>query len=159
MNIFYLSRDPAKASKYHCDKHVVKMILESAQMLSTAHRILDGDSCDKSLYKATHKNHPSTVWVRSNSYNYQWLYSLLCNLCSEYTFRYKKTHATQRLLKPLKSCPNNIPKNKTWVEPPQCMPDEYKCTDTVEGYRKYYIGEKMRFAKWAYSDTPEWVNR
>ena len=72
MNIFYLDSDPYVAAKMHCDKHVVKMILESAQMLSTAHRVLDGDEYadERGLYKMAHKNHPSTIWVRTSTDNY-----------------------------------------------------------------------------------------
>ena len=82
MNIFYLNKDPEIAAQMHCDKHVVKMILESAQMLSTAHRILDGDDIanSKGLYKMTHKNHPCNIWVRKNNENYEWLWSLYDNL-------------------------------------------------------------------------------
>ena len=68
MNIFYLDRNPVVAAQMMCDKHVVKMILESAQILSTAHRVLDGDehADNVGMYKMTHKNHPSTIWVRAN---------------------------------------------------------------------------------------------
>ena len=76
MNIFYLDRNPVIAAQMMCDKHVVKMILESAQMLSTAHRVLDGDdrANETGLYKMAHKNHPSTIWVRASSENYRWLW-------------------------------------------------------------------------------------
>ena len=89
MNIFYLARDPEIAAQMMCDKHVVKMILESAQMLSTAHRVLDGDEYANShgLYKMAHKNHPSTIWVRSSVKNYMWLYDHMIALMNEYTHR------------------------------------------------------------------------
>ena len=79
MNIFYLDHDPRIAAKYHCDKHVVKMILESAQMLATAHRVVDKND-DDILYREAYKNHPSTKWVRSNLYHYTWLWSLFNSL-------------------------------------------------------------------------------
>jgi hypothetical protein len=93
MNIFYLDRDPVIAAQMMCDKHVVKMILESAQMLSTAHRVLDGDEYANKmgLYKLAHKNHPSTIWVRTSSENYRWLFNHYDALMQEYTYRYDKT--------------------------------------------------------------------
>ena len=90
MNIFYLDKDPFKAAKVQYNKHVVKMILESAQMLCAAHHIL-GDSAD-GPYKLAHKNHPSTIWVRENSLHYAWLYKHMIALGLQYTYRYGKTH-------------------------------------------------------------------
>ena len=94
MNIFYLDKDPVIAAQMHCDKHVVKMILESAQLMSTAHRFLDGDRyADKNgLYKLTHKNHPTAIWVRKSKENYMWTWNLLDALLQEYTKRYNKHH-------------------------------------------------------------------
>ena len=102
MNIFYLDRDPQIAAQMMCDKHVVKMILESAQMLSTAHRVLDGDEyADKNgLYKKAHVNHPSSEWVRCSYQQYKWLYDHMVALMEEYTYRYGKHHATERLKVP-----------------------------------------------------------
>jgi hypothetical protein len=159
VNIFYLSDVPRLAAKDHCDKHIVKMILEYAQLLSTAHRILDGDDwADKhSLYKATHKNHPSAVWARQNVLTYCWLWELLCCCCEEYTKRYDKIHATERkgLMDTLGEVPNNITMG-SFTRPPQCMPDEYKNEDTIKAYQDYYIGEKIAFAKWKHGKTPDW---
>ena len=89
MNIFYLDKDPVVAAQMMCDKHVVKMILESAQMLSTAHRVLDGDTYANKvgLYKMAHKNHPSTIWARSSIENYDWLSGHMQALMKEYTYR------------------------------------------------------------------------
>ena len=114
MNIFYLDTNPKKSARMQCDKHCVKMILESAQMLSTAHRVLDGDEyADKmGLYKLAHKNHPSTVWVRSSSDNYRWLWKHYDALMQEYTLRYGKTHATSRLRNALLKLPANIPNDE-----------------------------------------------
>jgi hypothetical protein len=104
MNIFYLDRDPKIAAQMHCDKHCIKMILESAQMLSTAHRVIDGDDYanERGLYKMAHKNHPSTIWVRSSDEHYNWMYSLMLSQMEEYTYRYDKHHATERLIEPLR---------------------------------------------------------
>ena len=155
MNIFYLSKDPTRAAIYHNDKHVVKMILESAQLLSTAHRILDNvqDSC---LYKTTHKNHPSAIWTRANINNYQWLYELFCSLCDEYTHRYNKKHLTDvKLRNILKQAPMNISKD-AFIQPPQAMPDHYRGNDSVAAYRKYYQTDKKHLANWTKRSVPDW---
>jgi predicted O-linked N-acetylglucosamine transferase (SPINDLY family) len=159
MNIFYLDRDPVICAQYHCNKHVVKMILETAQVLSAAHRLVDGiGDEDEVLYKLTHKNHPSTVWARENESNYNWLYRLFLELCVEYTYRYDKTHATYtRLNHILKIAPNNISKNKMFFAPPQCMPDEYKSMDTVKSYRAYYVGDKARMLQYKDRPIPSWI--
>ena len=168
MNIFYLSNCPQEAAEAHNDKHCVKMILESAQMLSTAHRELDGDVPDI-LYKSTHKNHPSTIWVRSSKQHYDWLFRLFRMLSEEYTKRYSKktliknfggefkVHKSwDKLGKILEIAPKNIEDNG-WNDPPQCMPDHCKDEDTVTAYRNYYIKEKSSFAKWNYSGKPQWM--
>ena len=159
MNIFYLDRDPVIAAQMMCDKHVVKMILESAQMLSTAHRVLDGDDYAdrKGLYKLAHKNHASTIWVRSSLENYIWLNDHMRALMKEYTYRYGKHHATERLLVPLSGCPVSIPM-VGFTDPPQCMPESCKGEDTVDAYQKYYIEEKSNFATWKCRVVPEWFN-
>jgi len=159
MNIFYLDRDPVIAAQMMCDKHVVKMILESAQMLSTAHRVLDGDEyADRmGLYKMAHKNHPSTIWVRSGLEQYFWLYDHMIALMKEYTYRYGKHHATERLISGLSLVPLNIP-NMTYDDPPMCMPEACKGEDTVDAYQKYYIEEKSNFATWKSRAMPEWFN-
>ena len=159
MNIFYLDSDPKICAQYHCDKHVVKMILETAQMLSTAHHVLDGDDAIDGIYRSTHKNHPSSVWVRSCEGNYNWTWLLFMHLLNEYTARYDKTHATQRLLDTLKATPKNISTVVQFSQPPQCMPEQYKVKDaSMQAYRNYYMGEKATFALWRNSDTPSWWN-
>lgn len=175
MNIFYLNRDPKLCAQEHCDKHVVKMIIEYAQLMSTAHRMLDGKEwSDKTangrkikrwkldgdleqvLYKASHINHPDNVWVRKSNNNYNWLYYLFCSLCDEYTYRYGKVHATDsKLREVLKTPPKNI-EVAYKTELPQCMPDACKAEDTVSAYRNYYINEKANFAKWTKRKTPRW---
>ena len=159
MNIFYLDKNPSIAAEMACDKHVVKMILESAQLLSTAHRVIDGDEyADKvGLYKMAHKNHPSTIWTRTSTENYMWLNRYFGALCREYTYRYGKHHASERLIGLLA----HVPKGLTYsgfTDPPQCMPDYCKGEDTVLAYQNYYILEKSRFAKWKKRPVPEWFN-
>ena len=159
MNIFYLHPSPYTSARMQCDKHVVKMILETAQLLSTAHREIDGDDYADSngLYKRTHKNHPSAVWVRQSHYHYLWTFEHFRGLLDEYTKRYGKTHASARLLVALSRQPRNISVTP-FVAPPQCMPDAYKQSDTVRAYRAYYLADKAYMAKWAYSTTPAWFS-
>ena len=143
MNIFFLSEDPIEAARMQCDRHVVKMILESAQLLSTAHRENDGDEWadEVGLYKRTHKNHPSAVWARQSSEHYAWLYHHFEALCDEYRYRYGKEHLTWRKLSDvLGNQPRNI--GEGWVDPPQCMPDKYKHDSCVQAYRNYYALDK-----------------
>ena len=137
MNIFYLSRDPVEAAKLQCDRHVVKMILETAQLLSTAHVELDGEQV---AYKATHKNHPSAVWVRSSANAYIWAWRHLAALGREYERRYQKVHRTIREhLEALCGLPRALESDVTpFEDPPLCMPDECKRDDAVLGYQVYY---------------------
>jgi hypothetical protein len=178
VNIFYLDHDVRKCAEMHNDKHVVKMILEYAQLLSTAHRVLDGveliglsdsgrkkkfwtlgDSRDYTLYKATHINHPSAVWVRKSAQNYMWLAEMLEVLCGEYTYRYGKVHKVERdgLMQLLK---NEFPKNlpiAPFTEPTPAMPDDVKVSgDSIKSYRNYYINNKAHLANWKKRTTPEW---
>lgn len=145
MNIFYLDKDPVKAAQMQYNKHVVKMILESAQMLCTAHHLLDGPDADVP-YKIAHKNHPSTVWARQSSQNYAWLYYHMVALGDEYTKRYGKTHLT------IKKCKDKLAKLPGGIfytgfeQPPQCMPEEYKDNCSIKAYWNYYIGDKHRVA-------------
>ena len=144
MNIFYLHKDPVEAAKLQYNKHVVKMILESAQMLCTAHHEIMGDDANVP-YKRAHVNHPSTIWVRENAYNYMWLYKHMVALGDEYTKRYGKEHLTiTKCFDPLFRLPPGIPipKPLTHTQPPQAMPDEYKDPCSIKAYWNYYIGEK-----------------
>ena len=141
MNIFYLSHDPVQAAQVQYNKHVVKMILETAQLLCTAHHILGSNI--KIPYKATHKNHPSAIWVRSSAEAYMWAYEHMLALGAEYTKRYGKEHLTiAKCRDVLYTLPNNI-SNDPFAQPPQCMPDEYKVEgDSVAAYWNYYENEK-----------------
>lgn len=178
MNIFYLDHDVVKCAQYHNDKHVVKMIIEYAQLLSTAHRVLDGvesvglsktgrkqkrhvlsDGRESLLYHATHLNHPSAVWARDSTDNYLWLYNLFCAVCDEYTYRYGRTHLTdQKLRHVLSHVPKNIAK-KPFTGPTPAMPDEVKINDnSLASYRNYYINNKTHLASWKKRSTPEWYS-
>lgn len=176
MNIFFLDKDPQLAAEYHHDKHVVKMILETAQLLSTAHRVLDGvqyidqstgrkikrwkmndEFMEDRLYKATHINHPSNIWARESSENYEWLYQLFVCLCYEYTHRYGKVHATcKKLAVVLGQVPRNI-KNGPMTKMPQAMPEDYRTSDSVQAYRNYYIGAKKNQSKYTNRKAPDWL--
>ena len=144
MNIFYLDEDPEVAAIVQYNKHVVKMILESAQMLCTAHHeLLDEPDVP---YKPAHVNHPSTIWCRQNTRHYFWLYEHMLALGHEYTNRYGKEHLSIiKCIKPLEQHPENIP-HEPFEQPPQCMPDEYKDECSVKAYWNYYIGEKHTVA-------------
>ena len=139
MNIFYLDEDPEVAAIVQYNKHVVKMILESAQMLCTAHRYYGNDDVP---YKTAHLNHPSTIWVRQNTKHYFWLYKHMLALGEEYTHRYGKVHMSiTKCKEPLRLAPINMPTYK-FEQPPQCMPDEFKSDCAIHAYWAYYIGEK-----------------
>ena len=176
MNIFYLNSNPKTCAEMHCDKHVVKMIIEYAQLMSTAHRILDGEEyIDKTangrsikrwrmqdekyengLMKASHINHPSNVWVRASKQNYTWLLKMWLHLLAEYTHRYGKQHACEKYIDFLYVAPKNI-RDVPFTEPTPAMPDECKIVgDSVASYHKYYIDKKVSFAKWTKRERPQW---
>lgn len=153
MNVFFLSHDPLECARYHCDKHVVKMILEYAQLLSTAHHV--HGTAVEGMYKKTHVNHPSAVWVRESREAYDYVSDLLRYLLLEYTVRYGKVHKTSEVYRLTKKPPDSLTSSRE-LNPPLCMPDEYKSADPVESYRAYYIGDKSRFAKWKDGGIPPW---
>lgn len=183
MNIFALSLDVKECVQMHNNRHCTKMILEYNQLLSTAHRVLDGkevvgkpktgrkqtkwvlnDERDSILYSSTHVNHPSAIWVRQSDSNYRWLHNLLVELCKEYTFRYGRIHKCESigLVDALKTIPNNIPQGK-FTEPTPAMPEEVKIlNDSVASYRNYYNKYKQHLADWSGKingrDAPEWFN-
>lgn len=154
MNIFFLDLDIEKCVQAHCDKHVVKMILEYAQLLSSVHRVTNPEY-EGTHYKLTHKNHPDAVWARASIRNYEYLFSLAILLGEEYTYRYGKVHKSIGIIEamPYPSGLDNIP----FTEPPKCVHDDFKgIEDTVEAYRQYYIRDKGHFCVWTGRPTPEW---
>jgi hypothetical protein len=182
MNIFILSESAEESARYHCDKHVVKMIVESAQMLSTVHRMLDGSETkspsksgkrmvkswthpklDGVLYKAVHINHPCTVWSRESYHNYVWHYKLFYHLCREYEYRYNKVHSTwDKLGKILESLPANIPTTNSMTPFRLAMGSNPECINIhnpIESYRKFYKTKQARFKMdWTNRSIPEWFN-
>lgn len=166
MNIFWLSLNLKKCARLHCDVHVIKMILEYAQILSAAHHVLDGKDAIKGLYKLTHTNHPCTKWARENKINYTTLYDLFVELCHEYTYRYSKEHKTYtKLHNLLKNVPKNIPNTDDFIEYfPVAIAnneiiiyDEDGDVDIVKTYRNYYKVEKKDFATWRNREIPHWM--
>jgi hypothetical protein len=154
------------------------MITETCQILSTAHRVLDGleyidsssgrkikrwnledETLNALLYKATHINHPSTMWARQSLANYTWLTSLLSELSKEYTFRYGKIHKCERigLIKMFKFLiPSNI-KNDSFTQPVLAMPEKYRSNDAVKSYQRYYIGDKKHLFFWKNREIPKFI--
>lgn len=181
MNFFNLDKDPHTCATYHLDKHVVKMSIEYPQMLSSAHRILDGiqyqgksktgrnvkrwrhpdDDMENILYKVCHVHHPTSVWVRESKANYDHMYDTWLALLREYTYRYGKIHLSgSKLADPLRHAPSNIPKTK-YCDPPPAMkayPDCIVEGDSVASYRNYYREAKSGFAKWTKRPIPDWWN-
>jgi hypothetical protein len=188
MNIFVLSENVNEIAMYQIDKHCIKMPLESALMLSTAHRVIDGkettvlsksgrkikkyilnDEREDMLYGSSHINHPSTVWTRTNKQNYLWHFDLFLAMLKEYTYRYGKIHACEKLIPFLQNSPKNIPDGEFFLPTP-AMPTPLKIVaenpvpgrkyDVIKSYHNYYNKEKSRFATWHGKinsrPTPEW---
>lgn len=154
MNIFYLHPIPRIAATLHCDKHVVKMILETAQILAAVHHIHGNGSAV--TYKPTHINHPCVKWAAASPANYRWLQRLGYELGNEYRFRYGRDHKCEQYIKgELASPPSALADQPfIWTEPPKCMPDEYKRESVVDSYREYYKQAKRAIATWKIRQTP-----
>ena len=154
MNIFVLSEDPGIAAIQHCDKHVVKMILESVQMLCTA---LNKKGFT-TPYKSTHVKHPCVLWVESSHDNFLWLKNLTLALNDEYQFRFEK-NSNHKSVFVLDEISNYSYESLGLTEFPQAMPEKYKIMgNAVKAYRQFYLGEKMGFARWTKRNIPDWVN-
>ena len=158
MNIFFLHMNARICAQMHLDKHVIKMILETTQLLCSAvHMTNSYEPC----YKLTHKNHPSAIWTRESLDNYLWLCDLGLELCQEYTYRYGKIHKCESHLISLKARPADLPQIG-FTTPRLAMPDSYKQYDTVTAYRYYYLYDKTDILSWkgkvAGREPPEWVH-
>jgi len=172
MNLFFLSTSIKKAARYHVNRHVVKMILETTQLLSTAVRVLEPTRTDEWLYRATHRNHPWARWVRRHANNYTFACRFGLALCREYTHRYDREHACQRrieqaLVAPPTRFDSSDDEKHLLVEYgdyrltsiPLCMPDEYRRPeDAVASYRAYYAGAKQQLHAWRRRERPEWLD-
>lgn len=172
MNIFYLDSDPKICAENHCDKHIVKMIVEYSQLLSTAHRVLDGEGSklllegetledgkisliERKCYLPTHKNHPSAIWARECTSNYKWLLELLKWCHFQYSKRYCRVHKSMEIFPYLEKYPTNL-KIGHLSKIPLAMPDEFKVEDEIQSYKNYYVGAKAKMAKWSFTETPNW---
>ena len=181
MNIFVLDKDPHIAAQMHCDKHVPKMIVESAQMLSTAHRLLDGEEYmapsksgkrmvkhyrlseyDDVIYKAVHAKHPCTVWTMQSYDNYMWHYDLFKYLSWEFEYRFDKLHASwEKLRDVLANLPRNIRVGSLtpFAKAMKAYPDLMEIADPVKAYQELYKADKIKFAKWEKGrPAPNWWN-
>jgi hypothetical protein len=166
MNIFFLHLDQGECAKLYVNSHVVKMILETCQLLCSAHHVFPKNDY-KPPYKLTHKNHPSAIWTRESLANYKWLSSLLEALCKEYTYRYEKIHKCQSYLEELMNNLPDIP-DKGFTPPRQAMPDQYKTeikgnleediNNVIESYKQYIFFEKFHIFQWKKRDVPEFIN-
>tara|TARA_R110000824_G_scaffold125758_1_gene285058 strand:+ start:1643 stop:2203 length:561 start_codon:yes stop_codon:yes gene_type:complete len=176
MNIFVLHKHPRIAARMQCDQHVSKMTVETAQMLSTVHRVLSGtegvritesgrkvkywrlpDEREHTLYKANHVNHPCSEWARESLGNFLWLHTHGLSLAREYTRRYKKVHKSQAVIEACLDALDALPLTDAERTPHAlCMPDKYKCDNVTKAYRAFYIGEKAGFAKWNKTSPPYW---
>lgn len=149
MNIFWLDTDLVKNAEAMCDKHIVKMITEYAQMLSTINR-LNGLN---EGYKIAHQNHPCTLWVNESLYNWRLLRLMSYHLHREYYYRYGRRHKAFEMILTLTEPPIA---DIGLTTPPLCMPDKYKTENIIESYRNYYIGDKKDIAQWKHSEKPKW---
>lgn len=147
MNIFALCEDPVVAARLHLDKHVVKMPLETAQMLST----INGGP-----YKPTHAKHPCTVWASTSTENYAWLVQLGLALCAEYTYRYGKVHKCQAIIESLRDAPVAVPSGPLAAFA-QAMPEECKAADAVLAYQTYYREYKSYIGVWTKRSRPAFM--
>lgn len=157
MNIFVLDKDPQKAAQMLCDKHVVKMCLETAQILCT----MLSKRGYKTPYKPTHSNHPCVIWAGANPLNAYWLLLHGYAIGEEYTYRYGKIHKSHAVIEYLASFVGLGRHSDKPITPPKtfalAMPEQYKTSDPVESYRAYYIGEKLKIAKWTKREKPVWI--
>jgi hypothetical protein len=160
MNIFFLDWDPKLSAIFACNKHIIKMVIESTQLLYTVYHLNQPElllNSQLTPYKITHKNHPCSKWIRENFSNFLWLLTLSWEYCKEYTYRYNKVHSCEKhILWMVHHLPTNLSYSSMTL-PVQAMPEKYKCIDAVEAYRKYYIGEKLRFVKYTKREVPFWL--
>lgn len=157
MNVFWLDENPRRAARYHADRHVNKMLLEAAQVLSTAARTHGYDA--EFLYQATHTNHPLMEWAAESKANWLRLYEFARALNDEFMerFGHDDPHASWEMLTEIDLDALPIP-DEPATEPPQCMPEEYQQPgDTITAYRTYYANDKWGWAEWKYTPEPEWL--
>ena len=150
MNIFVVDIDPTIAAQSLCDKHIVKMSIESAQLLCSYYP-------NTAPYKRSYHNHPCAIWCRESLSNYLWLVCHGLALCDEYSYRYGRVHKSRAVIE---WCGINLPSivDTGLTRFRLCMPDEYKVTNVVESYRAYYRGEKKYLLTYTKREPPEWLD-
>lgn len=181
MNIFYLNHDPKICAQMHNDSHCSKMIIEYAQLMSTAHRVLDGEPyygktangrriqrwlhpdpvMETTLYKASHVKHPSGIWTRKSKQNYMWLYNMWTELNTEFMYRYNKNvphESFRKLEKVLSKTPNQM-YELGFCEPYPAMPDDVKYESSIKSYHEYYVKYKQHLARWTKRGAPYWYGQ
>jgi hypothetical protein len=167
MNIFVLDIEQEKNAKLYNDKHCVKQLLETTQILCGVHWV-EGKEAP---YKLSHKNHPCSIWARECIENYDWLCKLGMSLCKEYTYRYEKIHKSQAVIEwAIKNRPN-LPIKGKFTKFALAMPDDCKVDDPIVSYRNYYRMYKQYWEKkdkktgevkqilhtWTKRDKPEFM--
>lgn len=155
MNIFFLWMDVEQCAAAHTDRHVVKMILETCQLLCSVYHVTCPDV--RVPYKLTHKNHPCAVWARTSLENYEWLLRLGAQLCREYTHRYGRVHASQAVVEHLASLDAPRVPALGFTDPPQAMPAVYHLASPVAAYRLYYQQEKRHLFAWRRRAMPDFL--
>lgn len=154
MNIFILDLDQEQNARYYCDKHVVKQITESNQLLCSTYYCTD--YIPDNIYKLYNKNHPCAKWVRESLSNWLWLKDMTLTLCKEYTYRYEKTHKGELVCEALE-----LPHIKDIGLTPfvEVMPEQYRTNNPVNAYRNYYLGDKQNLFKWTKRPVPDWIQK
>jgi hypothetical protein len=151
MNIFALSEEPGLAAQAHTDKHVVKMITESAQIMST---VLIGLGVeDERLYKETHQHHPCVRWAATNKENFFWLHSLLFELIKEYDYRWP-ANAGLKFLRAREIADASLSYLHLL---PLGQRTPFALHGTVAGYRRHYVANKLKSACWTRREPPKWI--
>ena len=161
MNRFIIGHVPQEIVQFMCDKHVVKMPLEEAQMLCTVLRKASPEFADAhGLYKMAHKNHPCTLWAGETRSNYMYAFRLWNHMCLEYTYRYGKRHATERFLEAFRIGAELVPEG-LMTQHPECFGDHADLKSgefwPVDSYRAFYNTKQHRFKMtWTKRDVPYW---
>ena len=155
MNIFVLDKDIEKCAAYTADRYVVKMVTETAQILSSAYYFTEQQA--QAPYRLSHASHPCCVWARQSTHHWSWLHALGLALYNEYKYRYNgKAHKAGEVIRAM--TPPKLP-DVPFSLPPCVMPQTYRCGDTVKSYRAYYNGEKQHIFKWTGRSEPYWIRK
>lgn len=178
MNIFVLDENPKLCAQYHYDTHIRKMLIEYAQLLSGAWRVMEGEKyiffekgkrkihyklrnhmeLEPNLYKVSHLNHPCSIWARESAGNYVWLYNLLKYVAEEYTYRFGTPHKTFNVIPYLENIPPSL-ENIGFYKTPfaQAIPDHLKSDNPVLSYRKLYRTEKAHLMEYTKREIPKFL--